>query len=212
MNYWQFNLPSAVPSPPSITTVVPYPPTPFSALQIDWLAPTMPNGIIECYLVTVCEENQPSICPIMNNNVSATPDLFYIATGLTPDTSYSVTIVAKNGAAETLQHSDPDTASGMTDHGGESLSKHMYEHKRKDCVYVIWLTWLHGQMSMFPSLGLSEVTIIILYQHTTTYNHTHSHTTMYTCSPPHYPPYSTHTVNACTNGTCYQIWQSKNFL
>ena len=194
-----------MPSPPNITTVVPYPPTPFSALRIDWLAPTMPNGIIECYLVTVCEENQPSICPIMNNNVSATPDLFYIATGLTPDTSYLVTIVAKNGAAEALRLSDPDTASGMTDHGRELISKHMYEHKRKDCAYVIWLTWLHGQMSMFPSLGLSEVTIIILYQHTTTYNHTHSHTTMYTCSPPHYPPYSTHTVNACTNGTCYQI-------
>ena len=111
-----------MPSPPNITNVVPYAPTPFSVLRIDWLAPTMPNGIIECYLVTVCEENQPSICPIMNNNVSATSDLFYIATGLTPDTSYLVTIVAKNGAAEPLRLSDPDTASGMTEHGRESAN------------------------------------------------------------------------------------------
>lgn len=77
----------------------------------------------------------------MNNNVSATPELFYIATGLTPDTRYSVTIVAKNGAAEALRLSDPDTALGMTEHGRESANP-LHEHKKRDCVNVLWLTWL----------------------------------------------------------------------
>ena len=82
----------------------------------------MPNGVIECYRFTLCEVDQPSICPIMNKDVLATPDLSYVATGLTPDTNYLVTVTAKNGAAEALRVSNPDTAFGATEHGRESAS------------------------------------------------------------------------------------------
>lgn len=53
-------------------------------------------------------------------------DLAYIATGLTPNTSYTVTLRAKNGAIEALRFSAPATASGATEHGRESTSIHIH--------------------------------------------------------------------------------------
>lgn len=58
----------------------------------------------------------------MNKDILATPDLSYVATGLTPDTNYSVTLMAKNGATEELRVSNPDTGFGATEHGRESAN------------------------------------------------------------------------------------------
>ena len=88
----------------------------------------MPNGVIVSYRVTLCEVDQPTICPIMNRDTGS-PSLNYTATGLTPDTNYTVTLRAENGAIEALRFSDPDTAFGATEHGRESTSTHIHTVK-----------------------------------------------------------------------------------